>query len=88
MPTGKGKEGESSEEENKKRSASPAGVEDNDGSDSQDSAARRSRRKRPKVCYCIRQLVCSFVAKHHKTILAMQHQTPNVKTPLNNTNQF
>ena len=48
MPTGKleRKEGESSGDDSKKRTASPS--LDDDGSDSTDS--RRSRRKKPRVC--------------------------------------
>ena len=48
MPTGKleRKEGESSGDDSKKRTASPL---DDDGSDSTDS--RRSRRKKPRVCW-------------------------------------
>ena len=50
MPTGKPerREGESSGDDSKKRTASPS--LDDDGSDSTDS--RRSRRKKPRVCVC------------------------------------
>ena len=58
MPTGKPerKEGESSGDDSKKRTASPS--LDDDGSDSTDS--RRSRRKKPRVC--------SLSTQYHMTI--------------------
>ena len=65
MPTGKPerKEGESSGDDTKKRTASPS--LDDDGSDSTDS--RRSRRKKPRVCSLI--ISCLIVLLDLKSYL-------------------
>jgi hypothetical protein len=79
MPAGGKKDGESSGDETKKRSASP--VTDNNDSDSLDGN-RRSRRKKTRVCDCRRLITALTETRFLKVAAGFIDTAVIVKTSL------